>query len=142
MYFFAGNTLFNMAFYYEHEGVEKFCKMDANYVPPTPTNRSCEGSKNRPAGYPQYVRSFKLCALNVPPIFTTDATGYSILLTFGKFYAYGAIVYNRETRLVVGEVLREMEYPDRFENLLYPSIDRNGETGKIRTETINNYFYS
>lgn len=93
-------------------------------------NGECEESNRPPNQTPIYLRTFNLCALDVPPMLAADSSGFRLLITFGKFYALGAIAYNRETRLVVGEVLPELAPDRRFENLLFPAVDKQGEPGK------------
>lgn len=125
----SGNTLFNVAFYYENSSVENYCKQDSHYQP-VETEPCTEDERGPPGNDLQrYIRTFRLCALNVPPIMSADVSGNVLMMTFGGFYARGAIAYNTEVRLVVGKILENLPFDRRFENIMFPGLNTNGEAG-------------
>ncbi|CAL8113006.1 unnamed protein product [Orchesella dallaii] len=142
-----GKTLFNSVFYFEREKMHEYCKQNPNYTEPTTSPETiCKEKKLASSAPPttptptsmSFLRSFSLCALDTPPLLITDVTGTILLLTFGRFYARGVISYNKEARLIVGESVSsgtssgtaltdEFPWEERFRNLIFPSLDTNGE---------------
>ncbi|ODM86961.1 Cation channel sperm-associated protein subunit delta [Orchesella cincta] len=141
-----GKTLFNSVFYFEYGKMNEYCKQNPTYTEPTALETTCKEKKSgTPAPPPSpstppsptFLRTFRLCSLDTPPLLITDVSGTIILLTFGRFYARGVISYNREARLFVGEALSsevsggatlpEFGWTDKFRNLIFPTLNTNGE---------------
>ncbi|CAL8118370.1 unnamed protein product [Orchesella dallaii] len=134
-----GKTIFNIAYYYERDVIENYCQQSPDYKPSPPIAEGCVNSLvDVPPGadLKQYVRSYRLCALDTPLFVQSDSHGIRFLITFGRFYLRGRIGYNSEARLFVGQtfnsdsttgLLPEFVWENRFRNLVFPSNDIDGE---------------